>query len=77
MLRAVARSEFGRRGYEATTVRDIAAAAGLSVGSVYRLIGSKDELLGSIMRSFDGAGPVGLERGAEVGRDRSSRSSTR
>ena len=42
MLRAVARSEFGRRGYEATTVRDIAAAAGLSVGSVYRLIGSKE-----------------------------------
>lgn len=52
MLRAVARAEFGRRGYEATTVRDIAAAAALSVGSVYRLIGSKDELLASIMRSF-------------------------
>jgi AcrR family transcriptional regulator len=52
MLRAIARSEFGRRGYEATTVRDIAAAAGLSVGSVYRLIGSKDELLASIMRAF-------------------------
>ena len=52
MLRAVARTEFGRKGYEATTVRDIAAAAGLSTGSVYRLIGSKDELLGSIMRSF-------------------------
>ena len=52
MLRAVARAEFGRRGYEATTVRDIAAAAGLSVGSVYRLIGSKDELLESIMRAF-------------------------
>ena len=52
MLRAVARSEFGRRGYEATTVRDIASASGFSVGSVYRLIGSKDELLGSIMRSF-------------------------
>jgi AcrR family transcriptional regulator len=51
-LRAAARVEFGRRGYEATTVRDIAAAAGLSVGSVYRLIGSKDELLGSIMRAF-------------------------
>ncbi len=29
-LRAVARKEFGRRGYEATTMRDIAAAAGLS-----------------------------------------------
>jgi AcrR family transcriptional regulator len=52
MLRAVARAEFGRRGYEATTVRDIAKAAGLSVGSVYRLVGSKDELLGSIMDSF-------------------------
>jgi len=53
MLRTVARSEFGRRGYEATTVRDIAKAAGLSTGSVYRLIGSKDELLTSIMRSFE------------------------
>jgi AcrR family transcriptional regulator len=52
MLRAVARAEFGRRGYEATTVRDIASAAGLSTGSVYRLVGSKDELLASIMRSF-------------------------
>ena len=52
MLRAVARTEFGRRGYEATTVRDIAAAAGMSVGTVYRLIGSKDELLASIMRAF-------------------------
>jgi len=51
-LRAVARAEFGRRGYEATTVRDIAAAAGLSTGSVYRLVGSKDELLASIMGSF-------------------------
>ena len=44
--------KLGRRGYEATTVRDIAAAAGVRVGSVYRLIGSKDELLASIMRSF-------------------------
>ncbi|MEX2293863.1 MAG: TetR/AcrR family transcriptional regulator [Acidimicrobiales bacterium] len=52
MLRAVARAEFGRRGYEATTVRVIARAAGLSVGSVYRLVGSKEELLSSIMRSF-------------------------
>ena len=33
-------------------MRDIAAASGLSIGSVYRLIGSKDELLASIMRSF-------------------------
>jgi AcrR family transcriptional regulator len=53
MLRGVARAEFGLRGYEATTVRHIAAAAGMSTGSVYRLIGSKDELLSSIMLAFN------------------------
>jgi AcrR family transcriptional regulator len=51
-VRAVARAEFGRKGYEVTTVRDIASAAGLGTGTVYRLIGSKDELLASIMESF-------------------------
>lgn len=52
LVRAVARTEFGRRGYEVTTVRDIASAAGLGTGTVYRVIGSKDELLASIMESF-------------------------
>jgi AcrR family transcriptional regulator len=52
ILRAIARKEFGRRGYELTTVRNIAAAAGLGIGTVYRLIGHKEALLGSIMRSF-------------------------
>jgi AcrR family transcriptional regulator len=64
-VRAVARSEFGRRGYEVTTVRDIASAAGLGTGTVYRLIGSKGELLASIMRSFGtkvGAGWVSVLR---------------
>src|SRR5262245_51459453 len=51
-VRAVARAEFGRRGYEATTIRDIAFAAGFGIGTVHRLIGSKEELLASIMRSF-------------------------
>ena len=51
-LRAVARTEFGRRGYEVTTMRDIASASGLSTGTVYRLLGSKDELLISIMSSY-------------------------
>ena len=51
-LRAVARREFGRRGYESTTMRDIASAAGLSTGTVYRSFSSKDELLESIMRSY-------------------------
>jgi AcrR family transcriptional regulator len=51
-VRSVARAEFGRKGYEVTTIRDIAAAAGLGTGTVYRLIGSKDGLLASIMESF-------------------------
>jgi len=59
-VRAVARAEFGRKGYEVTTIRDIASAAGLGTGTVYRLIGSKEELLASIMQSFS-------EKIAEVG----------
>jgi len=52
LVREVARKEFGRKGYELTTIRDIAAAAGLGTGTVYRVIGSKEELLVSIMESF-------------------------
>lgn len=52
LLRAVARVEFARRGYEATTVRHIAAATSMGIGSVYRTIGSKRELLDSIMSRF-------------------------
>ena len=51
-LLSVARAEFARRGYEATTVRDIAAAAGMRSGNVYRFIESKDAMLESIMRSY-------------------------
>src|SRR5262249_1483737 len=52
-IRAVARAEFGRRGYEGTSVRDIAAAVGLGHGTLFRLIGSKEALLASIMGSFN------------------------
>jgi len=52
VIRAVARSEFARRGYELTTIRDVAAAAGYSTGTVYRLIDSKAGLLVSIMQSY-------------------------
>lgn len=51
-IKAVARAEFGRKGYEFTSIRDIAAAAGMGTGTVYRLIGSKDQLLTDIMRAF-------------------------
>jgi AcrR family transcriptional regulator len=52
MLRDAAKSVFGRLGYDAATMRDIAAAAGMSTGRVYRLIASKDELLKSIMAAY-------------------------
>jgi AcrR family transcriptional regulator len=48
-IRAVARSQYARRGIELTTIRDIAAAAGMSTGAVYRVIESKDKLLPSIL----------------------------
>ena len=51
-LRAVARAEFGRRGFEATTMRDIAKASGMSTGTVYRMFGSKDDLLVDIMQTY-------------------------
>ncbi|GAA3384993.1 hypothetical protein GCM10020369_16760 [Cryptosporangium minutisporangium] len=51
-LRAVARVEFARRGYEATTIRDIASAAGMGTGTVYRLVDGKEALLASIMNTF-------------------------
>ena len=61
-IRAVARAEFGRRGYEGTSVRDIAAAAGLGPGTLFRLIGSKEALLASIMSSFNEKVDAGSKR---------------
>ncbi|MGH3677738.1 MAG: TetR/AcrR family transcriptional regulator, partial [Mycobacterium sp.] len=51
-IRAAARTAFGRKGFETTTVRDIVSAAGFGTRTVYRLVGSKDELLASIMQTF-------------------------
>ena len=49
---AAARAEFGRRGYEATTIRDVAAAAGTSVKTVYRLVASKEDLLLAVLDAY-------------------------
>ena len=51
-VRRAALTVFGRKGFEVTTIRDIAAAADLNAATVYRIIGSKEELLASIMREF-------------------------
>jgi len=45
----VAESLFAQRGYEATSVRDIAEALGLRAGSLYAHIESKDDLLHQIL----------------------------
>ena len=49
IVMSAAREEFGRRGYAATTVRDIAATAGVSTKAVYRIAPSKEDLLWRIL----------------------------
>lgn len=51
---AAARSEFARRGYEATTIRDIARAAGVGMATLYRRVDSKESLLRSIIDVYAG-----------------------
>jgi AcrR family transcriptional regulator len=46
---AAARSEFARRGYEATTIRDIARTAGVGMAALYRRVDSKESLLRTII----------------------------
>jgi AcrR family transcriptional regulator len=73
-LRAVAREEFGRRGYESTTIRDIAAAAGLSTGTFMSSIASAT----SSRFSLRGCGSLRLPRPTSTSRSaRSVHSSAR
>ncbi|MGW4797658.1 TetR family transcriptional regulator [Nonomuraea sp. NPDC004297] len=52
LILATARDEFARRGYDATTMRDIAAALGTRPSSIYRHFTSKQDLLDAIVRNF-------------------------
>lgn len=70
--RAAAVTLFARHGFAATGMRDVASAAGLSAGSIYRHDASKDELfsalvgqamagLGELIEGFrSGGSPAGL-----------------
>lgn len=49
---AEARALFAHRGYGATTIADIAAAAGVAVPTVYKAVGNKPELLAAIVESW-------------------------
>jgi AcrR family transcriptional regulator len=48
-LLGAARELFATRGFERTTVRDIAAAAGVNQALLFRYFGSKEELLGAVL----------------------------
>jgi AcrR family transcriptional regulator len=50
-IRSVALDLFYKRGFQATTLRDIAAKVGIQVGSLYNHIASKGELLFEIMET--------------------------
>jgi AcrR family transcriptional regulator len=50
-LLAAAERVFTRVGYAAASVRDIASEAGISVGGVYQLVASKDELYIAVLEA--------------------------
>ena len=50
-IRAAAADLFYRNGYEATTLRQVADAVGIKVGSLYNHIKGKDDLLAEMMLS--------------------------
>ncbi|MCL2514927.1 MAG: TetR family transcriptional regulator [Microbacteriaceae bacterium] len=56
---AAARREFGENGFEGTTVRKIAAGAGVDVALVYHYFASKDQLL--LESLHDARSPVLIE----------------
>jgi AcrR family transcriptional regulator len=49
---AVARDQFALRGFESTTMRDIADAAGLTASNLYRYFESKDSMIVEILSDF-------------------------
>ncbi len=51
-IRSVALDLFYKRGFQATTLRDIAAKVGIQVGSLYNHIASKGDLLFEIMENI-------------------------
>ena len=65
-----ARTEFARRGYAATTIRDIARAADVGMATVYRRVDSKEALLREIVETYanrvDGAVNAVLNAGSSA-----------
>ncbi|MCF2530250.1 TetR/AcrR family transcriptional regulator [Yinghuangia soli] len=66
-IAAAARELAAEHGYDATTVRDIAARAGTTPATVYRYFGSKDRLLHHIMVEWAGRTAAELAGGSYPG----------
>ena len=47
---AVAKLQFGQKGYSKTSMREIAELAGVGGGNIYNYFASKDELFGEVVR---------------------------
>lgn len=67
-IKRAAAASFAAHGYEATSLRDVASAVGIKVGSLYNHISSKEDLLLSIMSETMGDLESRMER-ALSGRD--------
>lgn len=50
-----AREQFSLHGYESTTIRDVATAAGVPMGSLYRRVESKGMMLDEILTTYSSA----------------------
>lgn len=55
-LLEAARARFASLGYDATSLRDVAAAAGVDAALVSRYFGSKDDLFAEVLASLDDDG---------------------
>jgi AcrR family transcriptional regulator len=51
---------FAAKGYEATTIRDIAEAVGMLAGSLYYYIDTKEDLLFALIEDFHQVGSAGI-----------------
>jgi AcrR family transcriptional regulator len=56
-----AREQFSLHGYESTTIRDVASAAGVPMGSLYRRVESKAMMLEEILTTYSTALSKGVE----------------
>lgn len=58
---AAARTEFSRRGYAATTIRDIAERAQVRMGTLYRRVSSKEAMLAEVLETYSGVLTEGVD----------------